>query len=138
MIARIWRAAAMRDKATAYQHHFATRVVPHLETIDGFCGASLLRREAEGGVRLAHPLYGEVLRSQLPVLAARRVRQALADTVTATGARRREDVLRVATWRLDAGASTGLPTSRSWTRRYGCGGTTGAGGHSCSSPKTGT
>lgn len=52
MIARIWRAAATRDKAAAYQHHFATRVVPHLEAIDGVCGASLLRREAEGGTEL--------------------------------------------------------------------------------------
>ncbi|MDA9395638.1 hypothetical protein WN73_34515 [Bradyrhizobium sp. CCBAU 45394] len=52
MIARIWRAAAARDKAALYQHHFATRVVPHLEAIDGFSGASLLRREVEGGTEV--------------------------------------------------------------------------------------
>ncbi|MDA9510239.1 hypothetical protein XI09_37460 [Bradyrhizobium sp. CCBAU 11386] len=52
MIARIWRAAATRDKAALYQHHFATRVVPHLQAIDGFAGASLLRRDVEGGTEV--------------------------------------------------------------------------------------
>ncbi|WGD52116.1 antibiotic biosynthesis monooxygenase [Bradyrhizobium sp. CB1650] len=52
MIARIWRATATRDKALTYQHHFATRVVPHLRAIDGFSGASLLRREIAGGSEL--------------------------------------------------------------------------------------
>ncbi|MBR0843483.1 hypothetical protein JQ607_25070 [Bradyrhizobium liaoningense] len=52
MIARIWRAAATQDKAATYQHHFAARVVPHLKAIDGFSGASLLRREAGNGVEL--------------------------------------------------------------------------------------
>lgn len=52
MIARIWRATATRDNAVTYQHHFATRVVPHLADIDGFSGASLLRREGAGGSEL--------------------------------------------------------------------------------------
>lgn len=52
MIARIWRAAVTHDKAANYQHHFTTRVVPHLEAIDGFSGASLLRREAGNGIEL--------------------------------------------------------------------------------------
>ncbi|MDA9432750.1 antibiotic biosynthesis monooxygenase family protein [Bradyrhizobium sp. CCBAU 51627] len=52
MIARIWRAAATRDKAALYQDHFATRVVPHLRAIDGFSGASLLRRDVEDGTEL--------------------------------------------------------------------------------------
>jgi DNA-binding CsgD family transcriptional regulator len=57
------------------------------------------RREA---VRLAHPLHGEVLRAALPVLRRRSILLAQADRVEAWGARRREDALRVATWRLDA------------------------------------
>jgi heme-degrading monooxygenase HmoA len=52
MIARIWRAAATRDKAAIYQRHFATRVVPHLQAIDGFAGASLLRRDVEDGAEV--------------------------------------------------------------------------------------
>ena len=54
-------------------------------------------------VRFDHPLYGDVIRSQLPVLRARQINRSLADAVAAHGARRREDVLRVALWRLDGG-----------------------------------
>lgn len=52
MIARIWRATATRDKAATYQQHFAATVVPHLEAINGFSGASLLRREVEDGTEV--------------------------------------------------------------------------------------
>ena len=54
-------------------------------------------------VRLTHPFYGEVLRSGLPPLRLRRVQAALADMVEAHGARRREDVLPVALWRVASG-----------------------------------
>jgi DNA-binding CsgD family transcriptional regulator len=54
-------------------------------------------------MRLAHPLYGEVLRSQVPSMRAMGIRRYLADTIEAAGARRREDLLRVAVWRLDGG-----------------------------------
>jgi DNA-binding CsgD family transcriptional regulator len=70
----------------------------------------LLASRTEGRrleVRLGHSLYGEVIRSRTPALRAREVARLLADTVEATGARRREDVLRVATWRLSGG--TGDP-----------------------------
>ncbi|MEV5302653.1 LuxR C-terminal-related transcriptional regulator [Amycolatopsis methanolica] len=56
-------------------------------------------------VMLAHPLYGEVLRSRMPLLRARSIARSLAEAVEATGARRREDVLRVATWRLLGGGA---------------------------------
>ncbi|MEV2265424.1 helix-turn-helix transcriptional regulator [Nonomuraea africana] len=56
-------------------------------------------------VRLAHPLYGEVIRRGCGTLRARKLLRRLADTVTETGLRRREDVLRVAVWRLDSGAA---------------------------------
>ena len=55
--------------------------------------------------RLAHPLYGEVIRARMPVLRSGVVAKALADPIEAFGARRREDPLRVATWRLDGGGA---------------------------------
>ncbi len=62
---------------------------------------------ANGGrrtaLRLAHPLYGEVLRAGLPPLRLRRIHQELADLVDAHGARRREDVVQVALWRVSSG-----------------------------------
>lgn len=54
-------------------------------------------------VRFAHPLYGEVVRSRTPALRCRALSRSLADAVEKFGARRREDLLRVATWRLDGG-----------------------------------
>jgi DNA-binding CsgD family transcriptional regulator len=54
-------------------------------------------------VRLAHPLYGEVLRDRLAPLRRRRIEQQLADIVEARGARRREDVVKVAMWRVASG-----------------------------------
>jgi len=54
-------------------------------------------------VALGHPLYGEVLRSQLPVLRTRSIQRQLADRLDAHGIRRREDLVRVALWRLDGG-----------------------------------
>jgi DNA-binding CsgD family transcriptional regulator len=54
-------------------------------------------------VRLAHPLYGEVLRARVPAIRAQAIVRSLADAVEATGARRREDPLRVASWRLTGG-----------------------------------
>lgn len=54
---------------------------------------------------LTHPLYGEVIRARIPAMRSQAVRQNLANRVQAAGARRREDALRFATWRLDAGGS---------------------------------
>jgi DNA-binding CsgD family transcriptional regulator len=53
--------------------------------------------------RLTHPLYGEVLRQRLPKSRTRRLWTALAEALAATGARRREDLLRLASWQLDTG-----------------------------------
>jgi heme-degrading monooxygenase HmoA len=52
MIARIWCATASHEKAGSYQRHFAATVVPHLKSIAGYEGASLLRRKVDGGVEL--------------------------------------------------------------------------------------
>lgn len=54
-------------------------------------------------VRPAHPMYGEVLRKTIPPGRSRAVHRALAERLETTGARRREDLLRLATWRLSAG-----------------------------------
>ncbi|MCA2215408.1 LuxR C-terminal-related transcriptional regulator [Jidongwangia harbinensis] len=56
-------------------------------------------------VRLAHPLYGEVARRQCGFTRSRRLLATLADLVESTGARRRDDLLRVAVWRLDSGTA---------------------------------
>jgi len=57
-------------------------------------------------IRLAHPLYGDVIRGRTPALRVAELSRVLAETVEATGARRREDPLRVATWRLEGGGAT--------------------------------
>ena len=73
----------------------------------------LLTSEMEGRrlmVRLAHPLYGDVVRARTPAVRARAIAGALADAlesaVPPSGPGRREDVLRVARWRLDAGGGS--------------------------------
>ncbi|WP_320065039.1 LuxR C-terminal-related transcriptional regulator [Micromonospora sp. RTGN7] len=58
-------------------------------------------------VRLAHPLYGEVMRRRCPVSRTRRLQARLAELVEAVGTRRRDDLLRVAVWRLDSGTAQG-------------------------------
>ncbi len=57
------------------------------------------RRES---VRLAHPLHGDVLRAGLSALRKRSILLDQAAAVEGWGARRREDPLRIATWRLEA------------------------------------
>ena len=53
--------------------------------------------------RLAHPVYGEALRQSLPRSRLRRISATLAGAIEGTGARRREDLLRLGRWQLDAG-----------------------------------
>ncbi|GIJ71903.1 helix-turn-helix transcriptional regulator [Virgisporangium ochraceum] len=57
-------------------------------------------------VRLAHPLYGEVVRRRCPFTRARRLRADLAHLIEATGARRAGDALRIAAWRVDSDTAT--------------------------------
>ncbi len=54
---------------------------------------------------LGHPLYGEALRADLPVLRRRAILLATAQRIETLGARRYEDARRIATWRLDAGGN---------------------------------
>jgi hypothetical protein len=67
-------------------------------------------------VGLAHPLFGEVLRSGLPVLRHRRSQVVLADALGSTGARRREDMVRITAWRLESGGSVDAGTVASAVR----------------------
>ncbi|MCX5233112.1 AAA family ATPase [Streptomyces sp. NBC_00233] len=68
-------------------------------------------------VALAHPLYGEVLRADLPVLHGRALLLAQAERTEAHGARRREDALHLAAWRL---AATGTADPRLLVRAAIC------------------
>jgi DNA-binding CsgD family transcriptional regulator len=56
-------------------------------------------------VRLAHPLYGESVRARCAVLRARDIQRQIAAALEATGVRRRDDLLRMATARLEGGGS---------------------------------
>jgi DNA-binding CsgD family transcriptional regulator/tetratricopeptide (TPR) repeat protein len=56
-------------------------------------------------VRLAHPLYGELLRATITPLRARSIPRRLAAVLASTGARRRDDLLRLAVWQLEGGAA---------------------------------
>ena len=52
MIVRVWRAHASPPSADAYERHFREAVLPELERLDGFRGASLLRRDDGDAVEL--------------------------------------------------------------------------------------
>ncbi|GAA2211626.1 LuxR family transcriptional regulator [Nonomuraea monospora] len=55
-------------------------------------------------LRLAHPLYGEVLRAGLPAGRARQLWWRLAGALLETPLRRRDDLLRAALWQVEGGA----------------------------------
>jgi hypothetical protein len=56
-------------------------------------------------VDLAHPLHGEVVRTGLSGTRLAAIQRRLADAVEVRGARRRGDLLRLAAWQLESGAS---------------------------------
>jgi ATP/maltotriose-dependent transcriptional regulator MalT len=60
-------------------------------------------------VAVAHPLFADVLIARLPTTRSRRIRKRLTDAVTATGARRRDDLVRMALWDTDGRAPTAAP-----------------------------
>jgi len=75
-----------------------------LEALDR---SGMLATRADGRrdvVSLAHPLYGEILRARMPVLARRRLLLEHAERIESLGARRRDDPMRVAAARVDAAA----------------------------------
>ncbi len=81
----------------------------HLEALER---AGLIRIEVgqrRFHVRIAHPLYGEVLRSGLSVLQRRAHCLAHSQRLTAYGARRRNDPLRIASLLLDGTGTASIP-----------------------------
>lgn len=73
------------------------------ETLDG---RDLVQIEYSGrrvGIRLTEPLTGAVVADRMSGLTAQRLRLQLADAIEATGARREDDVVRMATLRMAAG-----------------------------------
>jgi DNA-binding CsgD family transcriptional regulator len=66
--------------------------------------------------RLAHPVYGEVLRTRLPLSRARPMYASLATQLLATPLRRRDDILRAALWQLESGTLTRLDVVRDGAR----------------------
>ncbi len=78
------------------------RTLARLERL-GLIVVAQARRRLD--VRLAHPLHREVLRRETPALQARAAHRTLADLLEGTGARRREDGLRLAVWRLEGGGA---------------------------------
>jgi DNA-binding CsgD family transcriptional regulator len=78
------------------------------DTVQAAEQSGLLTLERSGRralARLAHPLHGEVLRATLPLSRARAVAERLAAAVSAGALRRRDDLLRVGAWQLEAGAA---------------------------------
>lgn len=61
--------------------------------------------DRRSSVQLTHPLYGEALRAGIGSLRRQAVCRQLADALAATGAHRRDDVLRLSRWQLDGGGS---------------------------------
>jgi DNA-binding CsgD family transcriptional regulator len=69
-------------------------------------------------IRLAHPVYGDVVRAGISARRERAVSRSLAEVIEAVGARRQGDPLKVATWRLvGGGGSTGLLISGAMAAR---------------------
>ena len=57
-------------------------------------------------IRLAHPVYGDVVRAGISALRERAVSRSLAEVIEAVGARRQGDLLKVATLRLVGGGGS--------------------------------
>ena len=84
----------------------AERVVPeaHLDALQRR-GLVVVETAADGGyVRTSHPLYGALVRDRVPNTRANELRSLMADAFEQAG-RLRQDLLRVASWRLLSGAT---------------------------------
>jgi DNA-binding CsgD family transcriptional regulator len=86
------------DRATAIA---STETVARVEEQDLI---ALVADERRHTVALAHPVYGDVLRTTTSVIRQQTIQREMADYITSLGARRREDALRMASWQLAGGA----------------------------------
>ncbi len=84
-------------------------VIDSLER-SGLITADVDRRRLH--VRFTHPMHADVLRRSVGALRARAIRATLANVLAATGARRREDDMRLATLALDAGVEVDVAVLR--------------------------
>ena len=78
-------------------------------TVDALEEKGLIASDTQGSrieIRLAHPVYGDVVRAGIGALRERTVSRSLADVIEAVGARRQGDPLKVATWRLVSGGGS--------------------------------
>ncbi len=74
--------------------------------VEGLEARSLVTTERNGRrleLSIAHRLHAEVLRGRLAPLQQRSIRRSLADALTAAGARRGADQVRLACWSLESG-----------------------------------
>lgn len=58
-------------------------------------------------VEFVHPLFAETISAAIPVIRRRSINAQLLDAVDTAGARRRDDILRLAVWHLDSGHPLG-------------------------------
>jgi DNA-binding CsgD family transcriptional regulator len=78
------------------------------EALEALERSELVERRTDGRRRLVdvgHPLHGEAVRARLTPTRLEAIHAQLADAVEACGARRSGDLLRIATWRLEIGAT---------------------------------
>jgi DNA-binding CsgD family transcriptional regulator len=97
-----------------------TSLLPE-QVVEGLERRGLL--EASAGwsgpdVRLAHPLYGEVVRARLSRVRRARLCRSLAEVTEAAGPLRARDVLRVAIWSLDGGGGSPAVTLQAAKMAY--------------------
>jgi heme-degrading monooxygenase HmoA len=52
MIVRQWRGIAKKEREASYLRHFHADIFPKLREFPGFLGATVLRRETNGGIEL--------------------------------------------------------------------------------------
>jgi DNA-binding NarL/FixJ family response regulator len=74
--------------------------------VAGLEARALVTTESSGRraeVTIAHPVHAEVLRGTMPALRQRSIRRNLVDALTATGARRTADRVRLAWWSWESG-----------------------------------
>ena len=83
-----------------------TEVIEGLED-RGLVLVSVSGRRAE--VSITHPLQGEVIREGMSLLRRRALLLEHVERIEAAGARRRDDALRLAVWRLDATGTADVP-----------------------------
>lgn len=74
-----------------------------IEAAERMRAVEVLEHGRRYDARLGHPVYGEIRRQSMPHSQARRLAASLAKALAETGARRRDDLLRIAHWQLDAG-----------------------------------